>query len=351
MVGGMPFEKGSSTFAEVVRFDFGKANWRGGLNGVIALLVALSLTAFFGNSGLTAALAALFVVVVDRGGGFERRLLAQVGFAAVGVVVGFVAVAVADSVAAAATVAFVGTLAATLAAAWGRGPATQGVLLVVWLVLALTFGQSVDNAGEIAAAFAAGALIGMAVTAVTGRLEADAGDADGSSDTPRPPSISAALRSPVGGFAVLRAVAVAVTVVLGYWLFPDHRMWATLTAVIIVRPPASQTLVVGIERTVGTVVGVAVGVTVAAILAETHVGLVIAFVISAFLMVALQPVNYALFTTALTALLLIMQAIVAEDVAGTGWDRLGATVVGVVTAFVVIGLVMWWSHAHMEVDP
>jgi uncharacterized membrane protein YccC len=90
---------------------------------------------------------------------------------------------------------------------------------------------------------------------------------------------------------------------------------------------------------------------VAAILAETHVGLVIAFVISAFLMVALQPVNYALFTTALTALLLIMQAIVAEDVAGTGWDRLGATVVGVVTAFVVIGLVMWWSHAHMEVDP
>ena len=40
-----------------------------------------------------------------------------------------------------------------------------------------------------------------------------------------------------------------------------------------------------------------------------------------------------------TALLLIAQRLIQEDVFSAGWDRLGATVVGVVAAFLAIAVI------------
>ena len=359
IVNCMPSESDHSALRSIFDADFAKANWHSALVGVAALLAALGLIAVFGNTGLVAALAALFVIVAGRSGDERRSLADQAVFAAVGVVVGYVSVTIAGSVTAVAAFAFVATLIATLAAAWGKGPAIRGVMLVIWLVMALSIGQSTDAAGEIAAAFGIGALIGMLASAIGARMAAGREEPDvateerdaGREDVDGVMTIARAIRSRVGALAVLRALAVAITVVLGYWLFPDHRMWAALTAVIIVRPPAAETLTVGVGRTLGTVAGVAVGAAAAAVFDNSTALLVAAFLVAAFLMIALQPVSYVLFTAALTSLLLLTQAIVSEDVSATGSDRIWATFVGVATAFLIIGAVLWWVRRRADTEP
>jgi uncharacterized membrane protein YccC len=75
---------------------------------------------------------------------------------------------------------------------------------------------------------------------------------------------------------------------------------------------------------------------VARLVGDTTAAIVVAFVISGFLMLATKNVNYALSTTFTTALLLLGGRLLQSDVFSTGWDRLLATALGVVVAFAVL---------------
>jgi uncharacterized membrane protein YccC len=54
-------------------------------------------------------------------------------------------------------------------------------------------------------------------------------------------------------------------------------------------------------------------------------------------MLATKNVNYALSTTFTTTLMLLAGRLLQGDVFSTGWERLLATLVGVVAAFAVLG--------------
>jgi uncharacterized membrane protein YccC len=97
-------------------------------------------------------------------------------------------------------------------------------------------------------------------------------------------------------------------------------------------------MVVAVGRTVGTVAGVLIGMAAAQLVGDNLAAQLIAFVLAGFLMLASSDVNYALSTTFTTAMLLLSERILHEDVYQTGWERLGATVVGVMIAFLVIGV-------------
>jgi len=65
--------------------------------------------------------------------------------------------------------------------------------------------------------------------------------------------------------------------------------------------------------------------------------LVILFLASAFLMMAVREVNYALFAMFVTAVVVYSQRILGADASESGGDRLAETVLGVAIAFVVLG--------------
>ena len=125
-------------------------------------------------------------------------------------------------------------------------------------------------------------------------------------------------------FAVVRALAAAACVWLGYWLFPDHSSWAALTFVLVLQPPREQALTVG--------------VVLAELIGESPIALALAFGLCGFLMLATKRVNYAISNCFLTAVLLLGQRLLQDEVFSTGWDRLGATVLGVAVAFAVIAV-------------
>jgi len=104
------------------------------------------------------------------------------------------------------------------------------------------------------------------------------------------------------------------------------------------RPPTRQALVVGLQRSLGTGLGVIIAVVLAGVIGENQPALVILFLASAFLMMAVREVNYALFATFVTALVVYLQRILGADAAESGGDRLAETMLGVVIAFIVLGL-------------
>ena len=120
-----------------------------------------------------------------------------------------------------------------------------------------------------------------------------------------------------------------------------------ITAVLVMRPPTShKAFVVGLQRSLGTGIGVLVAVALAEVVGENTPGLVLLFLASAFLMMAVREVNYALFAMLVTAMVVYAQRILGLDAAQSGRDRLAETLLGVAIAFAVIGLTQAQARAE-----
>jgi uncharacterized membrane protein YccC len=92
-----------------------------------------------------------------------------------------------------------------------------------------------------------------------------------------------------------------------------------------------------VQRSLGTAIGVIVAVVLAGVIGENTPGLVLLFLASAFLMMAVREVNYALFALFVTAVVVYAQRILGADAAESGGDRLAETVLGVLIALLVLG--------------
>ena len=292
----------------------------------------------FGTVEMAAGVAVVFVVGSDeethRGPDLAQLLLVAVG--------AFVAYAVGESTtstAGAAIVIGLITLGCTLLLLLGPRFAAVGAYSLMWAVLALTIGVTSESAAEMAIAFAAGGSIALGVLLVSARI-GHGGAVETTDDNLAAPDPGAAAehRDTIITFAVVRSLAAALAVAIGFEWFPDHVAWTVLTFVLVLRPPKEQTTVVAVGRTLGTIVGVLLGMAAAQLVGDNLAVQLIAFVLAGFLMLATTDVNYALSTAFTTAMLLLSERILHEDVYQTGWERLGATVAGVMIAFFVIGL-------------
>lgn len=323
--------------------DLQQVNLRRGVVGTAGILVTVAFIGVFGPAGFLAGLCALFLGVLDEPDPVRERLVLRGRFVLVGaLVVGLLSWS-GDHTWSATVVAAVITYVATLLAAWGPSAAAQGQFIVLLTVITLMVGPTDLSPLELAASFAAGGVIATAVSLVGGRW---AGDDSQPADTTAadpptpgpdaPPSVAEAVHSEVGVFALVRALAVALATAAGYELFEQHPVWAVLTVVIVVQTPARQTLSVGVERTLGTVAGVVVGMLVAQWLGSNTAALVIAVLVTGFAMMTFKDVSYVLTTSLTTCLLLFSQAILQEDTFSTGWQRLGATLLGTGIALAIV---------------
>lgn len=219
--------------------------------------------------------------------------------------------------------------------------------------MALTLFATGVGALAYAVGFAAGALAGAGVALARARPGSAEGtgadDADAptiSSASPTPPAAFPALwASPLGGFAVLRGLGLAVAVLLGFTWFPAHPAWVALTTVLVMRPPTRQALAAGVQRALGTGAGVVIAVALADVVGQNTPALVVLLLASAFGMMAVREVNYALFAMLVTTLVVYTQRILGADAAESGRDRLAETILGVI-ALAVVGLteVLGWSR-------
>lgn len=254
---------------------------------------------------------ALFVWLSDPGGRYPPRLRHTAGVAAVGALL----TALGFGLGTAAwgwvvLVAFVVTLAGGLMVAYGMHRFTSGMLVNLWFLIALSESVSFQVAGvhTSAGAQTLAWLIGAAVTLaftfilwlVRGRAEHQRPFADVMpGDTPAVP-----LTRPVVLFALIRALAVAITVAIAFGLHAPNADWMPVACLVAMRADLQQSELVAVERLAGTAIGAAAA---ALFLLTVHSkpALAIVLILSGALAAMLRAASYTWYCAAIAALVLI----------------------------------------------
>jgi hypothetical protein len=329
---------------ELLRLDLGAIDLRRGLSGLVAILVFTVFVAVFGNIGMVATMAALFVIMADRPGplrdrGFGIAVMTVFGsgIALVGIWAG------PEHIWMATALIFVVTAVATLAAGLGAAAATRGLLLSIWAVVAISLAGDTESAVQLAVAFAAGGIVAALIIWLRSRtlpepsLEAGA-DAEAH-------TLLELVRTSLGWYSILRATAAAAALFIGATLFPDHAIWGALTVLLVMKPKASDAVAAGVLRTLGTLLGVLAAEVVLALSGGEDLIVIGGFMVAAFGMIALKNVNYAVFVAFLTAVLVLSQELAGGTGEAAASDRLWATVLGAAIAFVGLGVGRWGMNA------
>jgi len=332
---------------DLLTIDWSQVRPRRAAAGVLVVLAAFLFIGAAGTVGVTVGLAAIFVTAAAGDGSFRDRAPGMIGFTLMGAVIGGLAFWSVDSVIAIALILGGATFLGTLAAAYGPVPARRGLFLTLWALLALLL-SSVDTSPWTAAlAFLVGGIAAIVMTAIrlaiskedpATDVDPDEEEAADPAATDEKPDIASVIRGSLGLFAVVRTVSVVAAVFLGYWWFSSYPLWAAITVIVVVRPVASESLKIAVERTLGTAVGVGLALVIAHVLPKSDVGIMIAFLVSAFLMLAFMNANYTLFATFLTSTIVFTERLVQADAFEAGWQRLLATAVGAIIAIAAIGI-------------
>jgi hypothetical protein len=330
----------------VIALDRSAVNVRAGFVGLLAIVLLLLAMLVVGDVAMAAVIGAMALLAMDPPRPERSWTIDVVSLIGGGAVLTLLAVAVGGQAASAALIVAFAAWATLVFPEWRGTSPISGVMLTLWIVLALD--QNGSDAGALAYAisFALGGAFGAAVAwyrersaSTTPPSNASSSADDEEPDPEHAVSLQTVLTGPIGIVALLRAAGLGAAVLLGYSLFEDHATWAAISVVIVVRLPARDAVFVGAQRSAGTAAGVVAAVILASLLGATALGLFVLFIGTAFLMMALKEVNYSLFAMLLTALIVFAQRILSADALDAGVERLLATLLGVVISFVVLGLI------------
>jgi hypothetical protein len=315
----------------IYKLDWSQVNLRGGFVTVLVIVAVALVLALFGTLGIAVGLATLFVMIADTPGSLRSRLVAVLTFSFVGALLAFGgAWAGSERPVLASLLMAAVVYLATIAAARGKSAAVRWLLLSIWVVMVISLSSGVEQPIELSLAFLGGGLLAGIGIAVRGWFA----DVDDEGDLLPPISVVfAEMRTPLGRFAVVRGLAAGIATYLGVLIFPEFPVWVVIAVLIILREERGATIDIGVLRTLGTLLGVAVASGVLVILGEYGLAVIAAFLFSGFAMIALQKVNYAVFSLFLTAMLVFALHVRGEDALEGGIARLLATLLGVAIAF------------------
>lgn len=328
----------------IYKLDWSQVNLRGGVTTVLVIVVVALVLVFFGTLGMAVGLAALFVMIADTPGSLRSRLLAVLTFSLVGALLAFgSAWAGSEKPLLASLLMAVVVYLATMASVRGKPAAVRWLLLSIWVVMVVALSSGIERPIEISLAFLAGGLLAGIGVAVQGwRSEVDIEDES-------PPSLRAVLAevgNPVGRFALVRGLAAGAATYLGVLLFPDFPIWVVASVLIILREERGATFEIGLLRTMGTLLGVIGASGVLLAIGGSKFVVIVAFLLSGFAMIALQKVNYAVFSLFLTAMLVFALHVTGENALEGGIARLLATILGAGIAFGAIVITTDRSVTH-----
>jgi len=156
--------------------------------------------------------------------------------------------------------------------------------------------------------------------------------------TPRSQSFQHGLRL---GLALGVAVA-------AYWLIgiEEHGFWIPLTVLFVLRPDYDTTFDRLVLRAVGTVAGLVIATALSEWLAGDGVAIAVALTISAGFAYGMLPVQYALFTTAVTSFAVLLADTLGDPALLDAEERGAATAIGIAITLVIF--LLWPSPAGVD---
>ena len=318
--------------------------------GVLIVLFTYLLLTMFGQLGLTGALAALMVIVADQPGSARERWIGVLVVTVLGSAIAFFAAWAGNEHVGVITLIAMGiTALGTLTSAFGHTVAVRGLVLSLWAVVALSFAGLDQPALALAVAFLVGGLVATTILWTVARLVPR-----GSAETKAEPvsrSLDTLIHSPLAAYALVRAVAVGVAIVLGITWFPQHPIWPALTVLLVMRPRLGEAAEAGVLRTAGTLGGVLLAEAVALLAGDNELIVFAAFVLAAFAMAALHKANYVLFVLFVTVLIILAGALLGGDVISAATQRVAATILGAIVALAGIAVERVVFERRLERNP
>ncbi len=339
--------------SRVFEVDPAGLNWR---RAAFFLDVALVPLVFFWAIGhaqylLSALFGVLFAWLADPGGSYGQRTsrvalfaligagLTALGFGLGGQAWGWLVLA-----------AFAVTLAAGLTVRFGVHRFATGTLLSLWFILALSIAFNIHHHARVTnytwaqvLAWSGGAALWIAITFVEwlmrGRPVRPQPFAELPGDTSRQK-----LTGPVIMFAMIRALVVAGTVALAFGLNLPHGYWLPIAAIAAMQPSLRQTGLRAAQRLAGAMIGAAAAALVLLIPANEHGlrlfavdrGLEVVALVLLMHAVAIRFWNYAVYTAAVAAgVLILVDLPQPSNYAAEGY-RVLWTLCGVSTGLVVL---------------
>jgi hypothetical protein len=119
-----------------------------------------------------------------------------------------------------------------------------------------------------------------------------------------------ALQSPAFRYGVRLALTLGLAAGLTRTLNVRQWYWVPMTALLVLKPDLQQTLVRGLARIAGTLIGAAIATLASALLRPSPPVLVVLVLVSALFCYALLNVNYAAYAVAITAYVAFLLALV-----------------------------------------
>jgi uncharacterized membrane protein YccC len=300
---------------------------------------------------LSALFGLLFTGLDDPGGGYRERVSHFTAFALIGAGLTALGFALGDQAWGwLVLTVFAVTLAAGLTVAFGTRRFVSALLLNMWFIIALALAFNLHPHPRISdctwaqvAAWAGGSALWIAVTLVEwlvrGRTERPRPVAELPGDTTR-----RKLTAPLTGFAVIRALTVAGAAALAFGLNLSHGAWMIFAAIIAMKPSLSQSTMVGAQRILGALIGAGAACLLLLIPASQHGlrlfalerGLEVVVAVLFMHGVAIRFWNYALYTAAIAAgVLILLDLPQPSDYSAEGY-RVLWTVCGVGLALLVM---------------
>lgn len=156
------------------------------------------------------------------------------------------------------------------------------------------------------------------------------------------------LRSTACRHAIRLGVTLAVATALYHVLPLERGYWVPLTVLLVLKPDFSTTFSRGVARSLGTVLGALMTTLVIAKLAPTPTTLIVLDTIAAFISFSLLNVNYALFSSFITAVVIFLLAFINTQALTNIAGRLLDTLIGGVLA--LLAYVLWptWEHTQVR---
>jgi uncharacterized membrane protein YccC len=301
---------------------------------------------------LSAVFGALFAAVVDPGGSYAHRASHIAVFGLAGAAMTALGFGIATSAWGwLVLAAFVVTLLAGLAVAYGVHRFVAAMLLNVWFFVALVLGSNHHEAnvsshvwGQVLA-WAGGTALWIALTFVAwlvqGQRDLPQLMAELPGDTSR-----RKLTAPLIAFAVLRALGVAGATAIAFGAGLSHADWTPIAALVAMKPSLDQTTVVALQRIAGALIGAVVAVLLLLIAADAHGPKLISIedaleVVAIVILIhgaAIRFWNYALYTAAIAAGVLLFASLPEPSDYSSEGERVLWTLVGVAIAVFVMFL-------------
>jgi hypothetical protein len=347
-----PGGKATSWPSKVFALNPAGLNWRRGVMLLHVVLVPLVVFWAIGHEQylLSAVFAVLLTAAIDPGGSYGSRVSIVAGFGLIGAAVTALGFGIGgDAWGWLVLATFAVTLVAGLAIMFGVHRLIAGNFLNIWFIIALSTASGYHKAHTTSytwaqvLAWAGGAALWIAVTfiwwLIHGRKDVPQWFAELPGDTSRHP-----LTGPVIMFAVLRAVVIAGATALAYGLNLSYGQWLTLGAIFAMKPDLEQTTLVSVQRLAGTLIGAAAAALLLLIPANEHGqqlvlithGLDVVAIVLVMDAVAIFFWNYAFFSAAVAAAVLILVDLSHPSNYSAEGYRVLWTLCGVAIAFLVM---------------